>query len=212
MAWQPPQGMDEYLKPTQLCDSDNEKIKKKARELIKDVASPKEAALSIFYFVRDEIEYALDFIDVKASDTLENRLGTCEHKSKLQIALLRALEIPARYQRAATGKELLRGIFSGIVYSGIPEVPDTHVWCECYLSGKWISCDAPFDKALFEGMVSRQFATARQIPTIDWDGENDLVVTKPWVVLSTLGHLPPWMIYGLTPQESNTDQGFFSVY
>ncbi len=91
MVGQSPEGMDEYLKPTPLCDSDNEEIKKKARELIKGVTGPKEATLSIFYFVRDEIKYALDFVDVKASHTLKTRLGTCEHKSKLQIALLRDL-------------------------------------------------------------------------------------------------------------------------
>jgi transglutaminase-like putative cysteine protease len=182
MVWQSPEGIDEYLKPTPLCDSDDEEIKKKARELIKGVTAPKEAALNIFYFVRDEIKYALDFVDVRASHTLKTRLGTCEHKSKLQIALLRAGGIPARYRRAATRKELLRGIFSGIIYRGIPEVPDTHVWCECYLSGKWVSCDALLDKVLFEGMVRRRFPAASQIPTIDWDGQNNLILTKPWVV------------------------------
>jgi hypothetical protein len=39
MAWQPPEGMDEYLKPTEFCDSDNEEIKKKARDLVKDAAN-----------------------------------------------------------------------------------------------------------------------------------------------------------------------------
>jgi len=57
-----------------------------------------------------------------------------------------------------------------------------HPWCECYLSGKWVSCQALFDKGLLEGMVQRGFAAASQIPTIDWNGENDLIVVKPWVV------------------------------
>jgi len=174
--------MDEFLKPTELCDSDSEEIKRKAKELVKGAATPKEAALKIFYFVRDEIAYGLDFVDVKASRTLKTGLGTCEHKSKLQIALLRAVRIPARYRRAATRKEWLRGIFSDLVYSTIPEVPDTHAWCECYLSGKWVSSDALLDKALFEGMVRKDFVAASQIPTIDWDGENDLIVAKPWMV------------------------------
>ncbi len=182
MAWQPPEGMEEYLRPTEQCDSDSEEIRKKAAELIKDAKTPKEAAVNIFYCVRDEIKYALDFVDVKASHTLKTRVGTCEHKSKLQIALLRAAGIPARYRRAATRKALLQGIFSGFVYRTIPEVPNSHAWCECYTSRKWVSCEAIFDKPLFEGMVRRQFGSASQIPTIDWDGENDLIVTKPWVV------------------------------
>lgn len=182
MGWQPPGGMEEYLKPTPLCDSGSEEIERKAQELIKNTATPKEAALKIFCFIRDGIKYALDFVDVKASHTLKTRLGTCEHKCKLQIALLRAAGIPARYRRVATRKEFLQGIFLGFVYRTIPEVPNWHPWCECYPSGKWVSCEAVFDKPLFEGMVRRRFGAASQIPTIDWDGENDLFVTKPWVV------------------------------
>lgn len=182
MVWLPPVGMDEFLKPTELCDSVSEEIKRKAQELVKDAPTPKEAAIKIFYFVRDEIAYGLDFVAVKASRTLKIRLGTCENKAKLQIALLRAVGIPARYRRAATRKEWLRGIFSDLVYSNIPEIPDTHVWCECYLSGKWASCEALLDRALFEGIVRRDFAIVSQIPAIDWDGENDLIMTKPWMV------------------------------
>jgi hypothetical protein len=182
MVWQPPEGMDEYLRPTELCDSNNEEIKKKAQELVKDAVIPKEAAINIFYFVRDEILYALDFSDIKASHTLRTRLGECVNKSNLQIALLRAVGIPARYRRVAIRKELLQGIFSGLIYRSLPEVAEPHPYCECYLSGKWIACQALFDKALLEGMMQRGFAAASQIPTIDWDGENDLIVDAPWVV------------------------------
>ena len=182
MAWHPPEGMNEFLKPTELCNSDSVEIKRKAQELVKDMLAPKEAALKIFYFVRDGIAYGLDFVDVRASRTLKNRLGTCENKAKLHIALLRSVGIPARYRRAATRKEWLRGIFSDLVYKTIPEVPDTHAWCECYLSGKWVSCEALLDKALFEGIVLRDFAIVSQIPTIDWDGDNALMVAKPWVM------------------------------
>lgn len=174
--------MDEYLGRTELCDSNNEEIKKKAQKLAKDAAAPKEAAINIFYFVRDEILYALDFVDVKASHTLRTRLGECVNKSNLQIALLRAVGIPARYRRVAIRKELLQGIFSGLVYRSLPEVAGPHPYCEYYLSGKWIACQALFDKALFEGVLQRGFAAASQIPTIDWDGENDLIVDAPWVV------------------------------
>jgi hypothetical protein len=60
MAWQLPEGMDEYLKPTEFCESDNKEIKKKARELVKDVATQNEAALNIFHFVRDGIRFGFD--------------------------------------------------------------------------------------------------------------------------------------------------------
>ena len=68
MAWQPPEGMDEYLKPTKLCDHDNDELQRKAERIIKGAEIPKEAALRIFCFVRDEIRFGMDYPDAKASN------------------------------------------------------------------------------------------------------------------------------------------------
>jgi hypothetical protein len=182
MAQQPPVWTNEYLKPTEFCDSDNEEVKEKARELVKDAATHKEAALSIFHFVRDSIRFGLDFTDFKASHALKTRLGFCIQKPNLQIALLRAVGIPARSHRVGVKKESLQGIVSNIVYKASPDVLNHHIWCECHLSGKWISCESLFDKELFEGMREKGVTVASQIPSIDWDGGNDLIVVKPWVV------------------------------
>ncbi|MFC1987150.1 transglutaminase family protein [Chloroflexota bacterium] len=173
--------ISKYLKSTSLCDSDSAEIKKKARELTKRTKTPKGAALKIFYFVRDEIPYSFNFTDVKASQTLRTMLGFSLQKTNLQIALLRAAGIPTKYRRVRYKKQLLRGIIPSLLYMVLPEV-NPHVWCECYLSGKWISCEAMLDKALVESMTQRGFAAASQIATIDWDGANDLVVVKPWIV------------------------------
>ena len=184
MQWRRPEGMDEYLMPTKICDCDNEEVKRKAQELVKDASTPKEAAMKIFYFVRDEVAFGLDFTDVKtskASHTLRTRTGFCGLKTNLQIALLRAVGIPARYHRVNIRKELLQGILSDFTYKHFPEVL-YHPHCECYLSGKWVACEAFFDKGLFKGMVEKRFPAASQIHTIDWDGENDLIVTTPWVI------------------------------
>jgi len=182
MVEQPRERLDQYLGPTQLCDSNSEEIKKKAQELTRDASIPKEAAIRIFYFVRDEIPYLLDLADVKASETLRKRLGECYHKTNLQVALLRATGIPARYHRLAIRKEMFQGIFSNVVYRTIPEIAETRPYCECYLSGRWIACEALYDRELFESMVEKGFPATRQIPTIDWDGENDLILDTPWIV------------------------------
>jgi len=81
MAWQAPEGMDECLKPTDLCDCKNERVKEKAQELIKGAQSPKEAATRIFHFVRDEILFGGDVVDAKASDTLKRGVGLCMSKA-----------------------------------------------------------------------------------------------------------------------------------
>ncbi|TRZ93316.1 MAG: transglutaminase domain-containing protein [Dehalococcoidia bacterium] len=181
MAWQLVEQMLKYLKPTSLCDNDSEEIKKKAHELTKHVRTPKGAALRIFHFVRDEIPFSLDFTDVKASQTLRTRSGLSFQKTNLQIALLRAAGIPARYRRVSCKKQLLRGIILSLLYMVLPEV-NPHSWCECYLSGKWVSCEAMLDKALFEGMTQKGLTAVSQISTIEWDGASDLIVVKPWIV------------------------------
>jgi hypothetical protein len=77
MSWQSPEGMEDYLKSTKLCDCENETLKGKANEIIKGVDTTKEAALKIFHFTREEILFGQDYPDVKASHTLEKGIGFC---------------------------------------------------------------------------------------------------------------------------------------
>jgi len=181
MAWQPPEGMDEYLKQTELCDRDNEELQKKAKEIIKGAETPKEAALKIFYFVREEIPFGMDYPDAKASRTLKKGIGFCFTKTNLQIALLRAVGIPARCPYVHLPKELLKDITPRFMYDRMPRV-NGHCWCECYLSDKWIACETLNDKAMYEGVLRKGVFAKEQMPTIDWDGETDLILCKPWIV------------------------------
>ena len=183
--WQPPEGIEEYLEPTQLCDCDNEELKRRAKEIIAGAETPKEAAPKIFSFVRDEVIYEAGHHDAKASRILKKGGGSCTTKSNLQTALLRAVGIPARYHQVSLKKESIKGIFSGFIYNKLPEPIWFHPWCECYLGGKWVACEALFDEALFRAMLRQGLVTEEQIPTIDWDGENDLVVVRSWVVEDT---------------------------
>lgn len=182
MAWSAPEGMEEYLKPTDLCDSGSQAIKAKAKELTEDVDSARKAAQRIFGFVRDGILFGFDRRDDKASDTLKKQVGFCVTKTNLQVALLRAAGIPARYHQALLTKEALKGILPAFVYRSVPEKIWFHPWCECYLSEKWISCDTLFDKELYNALLSRGITSGERIPTIDWDGMNDLNTMTAWML------------------------------
>lgn len=170
-----------YLCPTELCDFDNKVIKTEARRIAGGIVDPKEAAVKIFYFVRDQIPYGLDRFDVKASDTLGNRVGTCVQKTNLQVALLRACGIPARYHHVVLSQDILKGILADVVYRAIPGEISFHPWCECYLSGNWIACESLFDQALYSAAVKKGLFGKEQIPTIDWGGGDDLVVVTSWI-------------------------------
>ena len=106
----------------------------------------------------------------------------CGYKTNLQIALLRAVNIPARYHIAVLRKESLKGLIPESVYNLSPDLITHHPWCECFLSGKWIACDTLFDKALTEAIYKKGILTKEEIPSIEWDGENDLITMTAWIV------------------------------
>ena len=182
MAFQSPQEMGEFLSPTILCESDNDEILKKAQKLTEGAKSPKEAALSIFTFVRDQIPFGIDFPYTKATDTLKKGYGYCVTKTNLQIALVRAVGIPARFHQVVLHKDVLKGILLGLMYKLLDEKIWYHPWCECYLSGKWIACDSYLDKSLYEAACRKGILTKDKMPTIDWDGEDDLKIAAPWMI------------------------------
>jgi transglutaminase-like putative cysteine protease len=181
MKFQVPEEMQEYVKPTELCDCDCQEIKQKAEDLTKNASSPKDAAVKIFYYVRD-IPYAVSRTDKKASKTLKENQGFCVTKTNLQIALLRALGIPARYHQVVLDKKVVKGIVSDALYNKHEETVWYHPWCECYLSGRWIACDSYLDKALYNVAIQRGIITNKQMPTIDWDGESDLKTALSWML------------------------------
>lgn len=182
MTFPVPKGMEEYVKSTELCDCDCDEIKQKAQELTRTASSPQQAALSIFNFVRDQIIFATDFATTKASETLSKRKGFCLTKTNLQVALLRAIGIPARYHQVVLHKEVLKGILPCLIYKKFPEKIWYHPCCECYISEKWISCDLVLDKTLYEAACKKGIISKESMPTIDWDGENDLITITHWML------------------------------
>ncbi|MFX1325702.1 MAG: transglutaminase family protein [Promethearchaeota archaeon] len=175
-------SMEEYLKPTENCDFTHPAVLVKAKELTKNDETHKEMALSIFHFVRDKIKFMMVSDDDKASDTLTKGYGDCGTKTNLQVALLRAVNIPARYHVASLHKECLKGIVSKIFFIFSPKVIPYHPWCECYLSEKWISCDTLLDKALVNTLFKKDIISKDEIKTIEWDGENDLNTMTSWMI------------------------------
>ncbi len=84
--------------------------------------------------------------------------------------------------------EVLHGLILEFVYQQLPPTA-SHFWAECYLDGRWVSCEALLDRSLYEGMLRAGLIAEAQIPTIDWDGHSDRVLLAPWIT-EELGHLP----------------------
>lgn len=182
MNWTPREGMDEFLRPTELCDTENIEIKKRAQALAKDAATPREAAISVFDFVRDQIQFGFNHFDSKASETMRGRIGFCVTKANLQAALLRAAGIPARYHQVIVSRESLKSLVPNFFYKKVPERIPYHTWCECHLSGKWVVCESLFDKGFYDAACQKGFIDKEQLPNIDWDGENDLMMVSAFIL------------------------------
>lgn len=82
-------------------------------------------------------------LDRKASDVLRERLGVCEHYSRLAAALLRAAGIPARvihgYARRET--EAWHDVLKG---------EPNHAWNEVFVGGRWLVMDVTWDAGFVE--------------------------------------------------------------
>ncbi len=155
-------GMDEYLRPTRVMDSDAPSIREKAQSLTGGKESDREKAVALYYFVRDCIwhePYATGFEleDYKASGTLEKGHGFCTHKSILLAALARAAGIPARIGFADIRDHLLSYKFRKMIGGG--NLLIYHGYAEMYIDGRWVHASPAVDAATCQqnGFVPVEF-------------------------------------------------------
>lgn len=177
VPWTPPTNpeLQQYLKPTDYVDPTHPKIRRLAAELSKGCRTPREAAVNIFYYIVNDVKWEME--PVKSDiETLEQKSGNCFNRANLQISMLRALGIPARYHFVKTGLKLLRAIIPIKEWEKLYEKQKwtIHQSAEVYLGGRWINCDAAIDQDL--------------IPyPYRWNGYGDLLLVVPWFILGYVG-------------------------
>jgi len=134
-----PSDVQEYTKPSETIDSDNEDIINLAYELAEGEDDLFVVVFKLADWVKTNVNYDLSTLTAsvsqKASWVLYNKDGVCDEITNLFIALNRALGIPAKF-------------VSGVVYSNAPEAKNEfgpHGWAEVYFPGYgWISFDVTF--------------------------------------------------------------------
>jgi len=180
LYWEKMNSFDEYLKPTRLCDFDQEpEIKETAKRLTAGLADRREIFNTIYQFVRG-LPYGLEDWDVKASETLRKGWGMCSGKTNLLVALLRSVGIPARYRIyriksetilwrwiASQDKELARQM-------GEPLQEQDHIIAETHLNG-WEACDPARDPDFEEGLRRLGIPLERK-PVTDTKGNLQLIM------------------------------------
>jgi hypothetical protein len=115
-----PSNFKPYLVPTAHCQSNNSKIISKSKVL--------SGVKGVFLYVRDYYNYLMYYNTKKgAVGTLADGSGNCCDLSHLEVALLRAKGIPARYVH-------VRSKFKSGTYG--------HVSAQGYNGNSWVSMDA----------------------------------------------------------------------
>ena len=129
-----PNGPD-YISASNLSKIDGSIISL-SQSIAGNLATPMEKAAALASWVNNRIVYDDAFKDFAADSitTLNAMRGTCDEKSHLLIALLRAQKIPARH-------------VVGFAYSGKSWGP--HAWTEAAIGGKWIPMDSTFNEFMF---------------------------------------------------------------
>ncbi len=118
----------EYLKATDEIQADHERIRKRARRIVRRRRDPLEQARAISRWVYRHVE-GEEFSDYEtALDVLIHLKGDCTEHTLLFVALCRAAGLPARE-------------VSGLVYAGPAErVFGMHQWAQVYV-GEWVDVD-----------------------------------------------------------------------
>jgi len=147
-----PANYESFCKPTRYCESDDPLIKRLAGNITKNKKTPREAAVTLFNWVRDNIKYDL-VSTLNVREILKNKATCCVGKTNLFVALCRAVGIPARYV-----------MFKGNLKSPRKDIASNeaqHVVAEIYIDGKWILVDPAFEKA-----INKMFETSKfGVPT-----------------------------------------------
>ncbi len=127
--------LEKYTEETEHIDI-NSDIRAKANELVAGETDLFLASYKIGSWVKENIAYDLNTLtaeaDQKASWVFTNKEGVCDEITNLFIAMMRSVNVPARF-------------ISGIVYSNLDNNFGNHGWAEVYFPGYgWVPFDVTF--------------------------------------------------------------------
>ena len=122
--------LKDYLQPTPLIQSSDERIIKQAKSIVRDNRDAETAARKLLRWVCSAVKKKPTLSIPSALEVLDLKVGDCNEHTALFTALSRSLGIPTR-------------ICVGMVY--LKDKFYYHAWPEIYL-GQWVAVDPTFDQ------------------------------------------------------------------
>jgi transglutaminase-like putative cysteine protease len=160
--------MQEYLKATDLIDADHPAIKSYAERMTNGARIDMQKAVRIYYTVRDGWKYNPYNINMsadamRASSILAREEGHCLDKAILMIALLRAVDVPARLRLAKVRNHIAAERL--VEFFGTDELTP-HGYVEVWLNDRWVKATPSFNQELCEKLG---------VNVLEFDGRNDSI-------------------------------------
>ena len=142
-----PADLAHYLRPSQFIDSEHPDVVQLTQELIDTGATDVDNAVTLYYWVRDDIRYnpyvlSSDPREFLASSTLAAREGWCVTKALLLAALCRAARIPARVGFADVRNHLSTERLRATMQTDIFYF---HGYTSIYLEERWVKATPAFN-------------------------------------------------------------------
>lgn len=163
------ENINEYLISTEYCDINHPKISELARKITKRYKEPRDKAVALFYWVRDEVPYKFGSWQKKASRVLREGYGMCTNKALLLTALFRSCGIPAGFGIIKVkGKEYFGPIGPRFLTQKVSD-KTVHIYSYVYINNKWLKVDPTVDKDISIKTSYFNFTTRIE----DWDGTKD---------------------------------------
>jgi transglutaminase-like putative cysteine protease len=158
----------QYLRATDIIDSDHQDIRAFVEEKTRNAADAVEKAVRLYSAVRDGIRYDPYYpfylpVHYRASVVLKGRRGFCVPKVSLLCAAGRACGIPARPGFATVRNHLATRQLLEFMGSDLFVF---HGFAEFFLEGKWVKATPAFNRELCE-----RFG----VPPLEFNGREDSI-------------------------------------
>jgi transglutaminase-like putative cysteine protease len=160
------EGIDSYLTPTSVIDSDHPSIRDYARAMVRGSKDPVDIAVKLYLAVRDGIRYdpySPFYLPehYRASYVLKRSRSFCVPKASLLCALSRACGIPSRVGLADVRNHLTTKQWMDFIGS---DLFVCHGFVELCLEGKWVKATPAFNRELCE---------RHHVPPLEFNGRED---------------------------------------
>ena len=160
--------MSEFLEPGPIVDSDHPEIAAFAERVAGGITRPRDAAVKLYYAVRDGIRYdpydvSIDADGLRASNVLRAGRGWCTSKAVVLAACCRARGIPARLGFADVRNHLSTARMRAAMNT---DVFFWHGYTSIWLDDRWIKATPAFNVELCQKF---------RLLALEFDGSEDSI-------------------------------------